>query len=310
MLSFRRRHRTFVRTPRRRWNVPAWATVLLSLTSAIHAQLIVPNNAETLPTFEVATVKPSSRDLGRSFHTHIWRNDNSYRTENTTLRDLIRDAFDAHSTAQLTGGPDTLLDSRWDINARIGDDEYARLGKLARDDRNRAIHLMLQALLADRFALKVEIATRELPVFNLVIEKGGSKLRPAPPETTPPPAADPQPSLPTAPVKPHGHGVSTNISHDQGTMTATDATPADLTAMLGRQPELDSRMVIDKTGLTAHYDWTLQWQPQRLTSAAPDAATGPSLFTALREQLGLKLEPSRGSVQVVVVDAVSDPTPN
>jgi uncharacterized protein (TIGR03435 family) len=310
MLTLHRSLRAFVNTPRHRRSSLACATVLLSLTPAIHAQLIVPHNGETLPTFEVATIKPSSRDLGRSFHTHIWRNDNSYRTENTTLRDLIRDAFDANSPAQLTGGPDSLLDSRWDLNAKIGDEEYAKLEKLSRDDRNRAMHLMVQPLLANRFALKVQVATRELPVFNLVIEKGGSKLQPAAPETTTASAADPQGSPPGAPAKPHGHGVSTNINHDQGTMTATDATPADLTVILGRQPELDGRTVIDKTGLTSRYDWTLQWQPQRLSGApAPDAA-GPSLFTALREQLGLGLEPSRGSVEVVVVDAVSGPTPN
>jgi hypothetical protein len=83
----------------------AVASAAVLLTTALHAQLIVPNQGETLPTFEVETVKPSSSDLGPSFHTHIWRNDNSYRTENTTLRDLIRDAFDAHSAAQLTGAP-------------------------------------------------------------------------------------------------------------------------------------------------------------------------------------------------------------
>jgi uncharacterized protein (TIGR03435 family) len=285
----------------------AGAAVLLPF--ALHAQLIAPNKGETLPAIEVATIKPSSRDLGRSFHTHIWRNDNSYRTENTTLRDLIRDAFDAHSTAQLTGGPDNLLDSRWDINARIGDDEYAQLKKLSQDDRNRAMHLMMQALLADRFALKVEIATRELPVFNLVLEKGGSRLQLAAPQTPTPPAPDPQGTPATASTQPNS-GVSTNTSRNRGTMTSTDAPLSTLAATLGRQPELDGRMVIDKTGLAGKYDWTLQWQPQHLDTAPDPDATGPSLFTALSEQLGLKLEPSRGSVEVVVIDAVSDPTPN
>jgi uncharacterized protein (TIGR03435 family) len=99
------------------------------------------------------------------------------------------------------------------------------------------------------------------------------------------------------------------VGHDHGKMTATDASLADLTTMLGRRPELDGRTVIDKTGLTGKYDWILEWRPLSLNSTDSDE-TGPSLFTALKEQLGLKLEPARGPVQIVVVDAVSAPSPN
>jgi uncharacterized protein (TIGR03435 family) len=282
----------------------AAAGMLLVLASVLRAQIVVPQQGETLPTFEVETVKPSSRDLGRSFHTHIWWNDNNYRTENTSLRDLIRDAFNARSASQLAGGPDALLDSRWDINAKIGDDAFAQLKKLPRQDRDRAIHLMIQALLRDRFGLKAQVAIRELPVFNLVIEKGGSKLQPAARQPAPG-AADPG-----APAQSGGPHISTNIRHDHGTMTVTDASLAELTAMLGHQSELDGRMVIDKTGLTGPFNWTLEWQPQRLDATADVDPTGPPLLTALKEQLGLRLEPAKGPVQVVVVDAVSSPTPN
>lgn len=277
---------------------------------SLHAQIVLPGKGGKIPTFEVATVKPSSRDLGRSFHTHIWWDDNTYRTENTTLRDLIRTAFNATSSAQLTGGPDALLDARWDISAKIGDDDYARLQKLSSDDRNRVVHLMLQALLADRFGLKVHTETRELPVFNLVLDKGGSKLQPVSDPAPAPSSATSSLSTSLAPPAPRpSANVTTRVTGSQGSMTATDTTLEALITMLSRQSELDGRVVIDKTDLTGKYSFALHWSPQRLTPTA-DADDEPSLFTALKEQLGLKLDASKGPVEIVIVDAASAPTPN
>jgi uncharacterized protein (TIGR03435 family) len=285
--------------------------VVLAVTPALRAQIILPAKGETPPTFEVDTVKPSSKDLGSSFHVHIWWDDNAYRTENTTLRDLIRTAFNANSGAQLIGGPDALLDARFDLSAKIGDDDYARMKKLSDDDHDRAEHLMLQALLADRFGLKVHTETRELAVFDLVLDKGAAKLEPvADPAPAPDGGASGASSAGAAPPAKPSRNVSTRVTRNHGSMTAPDATLDALATMLGRQPELGGRMVIDKTGLAGRYNFALQWSPQHL-NATPDPDTdGPSLFTALREQLGLTLEPSKGPVQVVVIDAVSAPTPN
>jgi uncharacterized protein (TIGR03435 family) len=87
-----------------------------------------------------------------------------------------------------------------------------------------------------------------------------------------------------------------------------------LVGTLSRQPEMDGRIVVDKTGLTGRYDYSLHWAPQRLTAsngtAAADVPDGPSLFTALREQLGLKLESQKADVEIVVVDHVEAPSPN
>lgn len=285
--------------------------LLLNFAAPIPPQLTIPHKGETLPTFEVATVKPSSNDLGRSFHVSIWANDNMYRTQNTTLRDLIRTAFDAHGAAQITGGSDTMLTARWDINAKIGDDDYAHLKTLPPEERARAVNLMLQGLLTDRFGLKVHIETRELAVFNLVLDKGGSKLQTSVPQTSASSTEVPDSNglRASAPAKARKRNVSTHVSNDEGKMTATDATVADLATMLGRQPELDGRTVIDDTGLTRKYDWTLEWHPLSMNPADTDA-TAPSLFSALKEQLGLTLKPSTGPVQIVVIDAVSTPAPN
>ncbi len=290
------------------------AVLFLALAAAtLHAQLVLPNKGETLPTFEVATIKPSRSDLGRSFHISIWWNDNSYRTENLTLREFIRNAYNATSNAQLTGGPDTLLDSRFDISAKIGDEDFAALNKLPREQRERTVHLMMQALLADRFGLKVHVETRELPVFDLVVDKTGSKLQPWVAASHTRSAGSEPADSPSEPSQ----GTTVSIGPELASIIATGEDLSSLVDTLSRQPELDNRLVVDKTGLTGKYDFALRWQPQRLLADAPGAkpvsspdATSASLFAALKEQLGLKLESAKGPVQTVVIDAASPPTPN
>lgn len=287
------------------------------LTPAIRAQLVLPHQGEMLPSFEVSTVKPSGKDLGRSFHVHIWRNDNTYRTENTTLRDLIRSAFNLGSNSQLIGGPDALLDSRWNINAKMSDEDYARLEKLPRDDSFRMFPLMLQALLADRFGLKVHVETRELPIFDLILDKSGSRLQPASDQAPAPASAGSTSKLPTltaassaTPAARPVASATTRIGRNQASMTVTDGTVAALVSTLNRQAELNGRIVVDKTGLTGTYQYSLHWSPQRLNAPTDPDVDGPSLFTALREQLGLKLESTKAPVQILVIDALSSPTPN
>lgn len=290
----------------------AFAFVLvLAAGIPLRAQLILPDKGESLPTFEVATIKPSRSDLGRSFHTHIWWNDNSYSTENLTLRDFVRTAFNAGSSAQLIGGPDSLLDSRFDVSAKIGDEDFAALRKLPRAQRERQTHLMMQALLAERFGLKYHIETRTLPVFELAIDKGGAKLQPwAQPSPSPARAADPPAVHAASKPSQLSQGSRVSIGRDEGSITSTGEPVEGLIMTLTRQPEVDGRLVIDKTGLTGLYSFTLNWSPQRLNAAASPDPTGPSLFTALREQLGLRLEPAKAPVAIVVIDAVSPPSPN
>jgi uncharacterized protein (TIGR03435 family) len=283
---------------------------VLAVAPALRAQIVLPGQGETLPSFEVDTVKPSTKELGRSFHVSIWWDDNTYRTENTTLRTLIRTAFNVGSDAQLSGGPDALLDERFDLSAKIGDEDFARQKKLPDDERDREMHLMVQALLADRFGLKVHAETRELPVFDLVVDKGGAKLQLVADPAPAPASATPDPSTEAVPAAKPSRNVSTHISHNQATMTASDADVESLVSILNRQAELGGRIVVDKTGLAGKYNYTLQWSVQHPNATADPDADGPPLLTALKEQLGLKLEPSKGSVKVVIVDAVSAPTPN
>jgi uncharacterized protein (TIGR03435 family) len=135
------------------------------------------------------------------------------------------------------------------------------------------LKLMLQSLLAERFRLQLHTETRQLATYSLVVAKSGSKLQPAD-----------EPG-----------GTSSGPTLLRGTMD-TSAIARSLTSMLGRT-------VIDNTGLKGNWKISLTW-------ARDDQADGPSIFTAIQEQLGLKLESAKGSVEVFVIDRATLPTPN
>jgi uncharacterized protein (TIGR03435 family) len=285
-------------------------TLLTGIAGATQAsaQVVHPKDGEAPFSFEVATVKPNASGGHRE---HVWINDNSYRIENLTLRQIIRNAYGVQSDAQLMTGSDPVLDSRFDLNAKVDDNDFAQMKSLPREDRVRAIDLMLQSLLTERFHLKVHFETKELPVFALVVDKGGPKFEVAA-------ATDGAQAAATAamPAKPaHNGSMTVNSNSVKADLTAYDREMYWLVGTLSRQPEMDGRIVVDKTGLTGRYDYSLHWAPQRLTAssngAAPtDVPDGPSLFTALREQLGLKLESQKADVEILVVDHVEAPSPN
>ena len=141
------------------------------------------------------------------------------------------------------------------------------------------VEAMAQALLADRFGLKVHRDTRDLPVYLLVPAKGGLKLKP--------------------PSEKRGGIEYVSPGFNRGRRTTIE----NLVRAISR--ELD-RPVLDATGFTDPFDFDLHWAPER---GAPDDSL-PSLFTALQEQLGLKLEPQKAPVPVLVIDHVEKPTAN
>src|ERR1700722_11669240 len=148
-------------------------------------QLTLPENGETLPTFDVATVKPAAADA-RGMRIQ-WTPD-GFRMENVDLGLLIRNAYGARSDAQVIGGPEALLNKNFDALAKMDANDAAQLKALPREDAQRRRALMMQALLRDRFQLKMHVESRELPVYALVVAKGGPKLQLAAPP--PPPSTD------------------------------------------------------------------------------------------------------------------------
>jgi uncharacterized protein (TIGR03435 family) len=236
---------------------------------ALMATALFGQAPSAIPAFDVASVKPNPTGTGNS---GVNTGHGRLAATNVTLRRLIQSAFDVNDF-QIVGGPDWIGAEKYDIEAKA--DISAQTGHFDYGP-------MLQALLADRFRLKVHRETRQLPVYSLVIARNGPKLT--------------------------GHtgtgGAATNTSHASGkaTLTATMASMAGLAYRLGR--DLD-RKVIDNTGLKGEYDLTLEWAPD----PRPDS-TAPSIFTALPEQLGLKLESTRGPVEVVVIDSVEKASEN
>jgi uncharacterized protein (TIGR03435 family) len=164
---------------------------------------------------------------------------------------------------------------------------------------------MLQALLADRFKLAVHYETKDVAVYTLTVSKDGPKFH----ETTPD-------ELP----KDFGEGMARVTRSRPGQFTAQSFTMARLAQILSFATR---RIVQDQTGLKGRYDIKLDWAPDdmnpspgnadrhgALPSVVPAASSGPSIFTAVQEQLGLKLESRKGSMQILVIDHVEEPAPN
>lgn len=283
--------------------------------AALHAQLVLAKPGETPSTFEVATIKPNKAGPGRA---SFMISAGMLTIENVPLRRIIMNAWGAKSNAQLTGGPDGILDQPWDIDAKIDPADVARMKNLPREETDRTIDLMLQSLLAERFHLKVHIDTQQLPVYELVVAKGGPKLTASAPR--PPPPADgqaaPIPATGDKKPDPGFRGMRMTANGSVLEMTARNAPVEMLASVLARRPEMGSRLVLDKTGLAGEYDFTLHFAAEDPSESghggepADTAADSPGLFTALEEQLGLKLEAGKAPVQIVVIDDVEPPTPN
>ena len=223
----------------------------------------------------------------------------------TTLRAVIEFAYDLKSSDQLVGATGWMTTDKFDIKDKTDEAQAAALNKLPRDQQTKEVRLMLQALLVERCKLKVHFETKEMPIYELVVAKGGPKLTatvmaPADAENSAPhPVKGPMIQM-MGPGKLKAIGVSTAMTAD----------------VLSRQPELGSRgsfssgrMVVDKTGLAGSYDWSLDWTPDNIDSASADA-NKPGLFTALQEQLGLKLQPAKDPVEVIVIDHIELPSEN
>lgn len=270
--------------------------------------------AVTKPVFEVATIKPA-KDMP-------WVGESSAADEfhlpGTSIRRLIESSYNLPpgSDARILGGPGWIDSDQYAIDAKIGDSLAAAMQKMSPEKRLAEIHLMEQSLLADRLKLKVHFETREMPVYMLVVAKGGLKLTPAkdPSPTDPLPVArlfhpeDMQRVQKGLLIIPQGG--------EKRHMIVKGYTLDEFANMLTPHPEVGGRAVINRTGLSARYDFTLDWaQAEPPTAGAPGAAQstdpdGPGLFTALQEQLGLKLAPGKGPVEFMVIDHIERPSAN
>jgi uncharacterized protein (TIGR03435 family) len=270
------------------WRIrPLRAVVFASclVSSCAFAQ----QGAAKLPSFEVSTVKPAKPDSnGQSWHTK----NNMMTIENLMLVQLIKSAYGLKSDSQVLQAPEWVSKEHFDVTAKTGDEEYQHLGKLKGDEGDKEYRALLQSLLAERFGLVVSEEKRTMPVYALLVDAGGSKLTPF----VLPPVKDgePEPDVP--------HSMSTHNGHMDAGAIGMDS----LASSLSDKYEVGHRVVIDRTGLTGDFNFKLDWAPDRGMGISADA-TEPGLMTALREQLGLRLEKQDGEVPVVVVKSVVRP---
>ena len=312
------------------------------LCSLAHAQSAADAKSEKKLEFEVASIKPSvmpggrgmirmgpqggpgSGDPGRVSYTL------------STIRDLMVIAYGVHRY-QITGGPNWLDSERFDIMAKVPEDAT-----------KEQVKVMLQNLLAERFKLNLHRETKELPMYALMVAGKGSRLKASTATDTPPREAPPPPpapgknglkmgadGCPETPPMPAGRAGNFMIITPNGAcMIATGQTIEALANQLSNQFD---RRVIDQTGLKGKYDVKLRYDPSSMPGGrggpmpgammkgpgpgptggdpsdriAPDADQPPSIFNALEEQLGLKLEAKRGPVVLLVIDHVEKtPTEN
>jgi uncharacterized protein (TIGR03435 family) len=250
--------------------------------------------------FEVASVKPNkSADPGGSFG---GRPGGQLIVRNYTLRDIIRNTYGLQSF-QIVGGPDWIDSDRFDIVAKAADDApQARM------------MLMVQTLLADRFKLAVHTETRDIPIYGLVMARNdgrpGPQLRPAAVDCAALMAAARGGGAPIPRGAP-GERPICGMQTAPGRMRAGGYALPDVARNLSN---FTGRMVVDKTGLDGAFDLDLTWTPDQIPQGPlPPGApaidpNGPSIFTAVQEQLGLKLEAQKGPVELLVIDRAEQPT--
>jgi uncharacterized protein (TIGR03435 family) len=222
------------------------------------------------PAFEIASVKPSGPDDRLMYRLQPG---GRYLATGLTLKMLIANAYSVPEFV-ISGGPGWRDSDKYNIEAKVGSPLPPW------PDSNKELALMLQSLLEDRFKLAAHRETREETVYELDVARGGVKLK-------------------VANADEHS-GFEMERGRIHSMAVPLEYLAGNLASVLGRP-------VIDKTGLGGKYTYTLTYTPD---DASPADITGPSLFRALQEQLGLKLESAKGRVEVLVIDHVEKPSAN
>ncbi|HKN21259.1 MAG TPA: TIGR03435 family protein [Terracidiphilus sp.] len=263
-----------------------------------------------LPAWDVSTIKPSSPDARASM---FMITPDGIKFTNVPLWSIVREAFGL-TNERLFGGPSWAKTTPFDIEAKVAPEDAPRLKTLTPEQRRQ----MIVALLEERFGLKFHHESRNLPMYELVVAKGGVKMQASKldepegqgPDSVPGNGPRPDPAPARHMLMMHGRG------HIESTGSAIALLASLLSGQLGRT-------VVDKTELRGNYDYKLDWTPDdaapvMLKSSNPTPGDnslsqdtgGPSLFTALEEQLGLKLESTKGPVDVIVIDHMEQATAN
>jgi len=236
--------------------------------------------------FDVVSIKPHPRGPGLSYGFGWKTAPEGFSATGINTAMLIVLAYGLHSPDEIVDLPAWATTDGQDIKAKTDEETAAALRKLPDPEVDRILQPMLQSMLADRFQFKIHRETRPLPVYDLVVAKGGPKLK-----------------LSSSNDR---SGAAMSNGYISGNGVPISSLAFDLSNEIGRQ-------VIDKTGLTGVYNYELKWTADEMRAAQDSSDSqdsGASVFAAIQEQLGLRLESAKGPVDVIVVDHVERPSEN
>jgi uncharacterized protein (TIGR03435 family) len=295
------------------------ALVVAAVAGALGVNLIAqtPATAEANPTFEVASVRPNTSGDSRMSSKTL--PGGRFEAINIPPRLLLMNSY-LLQPQQLIGAPDWISSERFDIVAKAD----GELGPPVSRDGPSQLQLMIRALLEERFKLKVHREPKEVPIYTLVLARAdgklGAGLKASTVDCEALRAAERKGGPPPEPPKP-GERPQCGARVGFGELLAGGQPLLELISLLSGTV---GRSVVDRTGLTGTYDIHLKWTPDRILQRAAGTApsepirvngvdidpNGPSIFTALQEQLGLKLESERGTIDALVIDHIERPTPD
>jgi uncharacterized protein (TIGR03435 family) len=282
----------------------------LVLLAAITAMPAAPQTPAQKPAFEVASIKPSDPDQHSG--SIMIQPGGRLAITGIPLRELVKFAYGLQDF-QLEGGPAWARTDFWNIEARA---EEPPPTIPPNPNQPNMPALRLRSLLEDRFQLRAHRESRDVPVYELTISRRGSKMKLSADQT---PARPPEPGEPQPlPVKPSGPMDRFSLRVGRGSL---EAVAMDISRIVQALSSILGRTVVDKTGLRGLYDVKLQWTPEGgavpapgpVGPVAPDVPVdreGPTIFTAIQEQLGLNLESAKAPVEVLVIDSVQRPSEN
>jgi uncharacterized protein (TIGR03435 family) len=292
--------------------------ILLLILSGIEA--ISGQTRQSKPAFEVTSVKPYSEGNDRAdFSGFLSHPGGHFHVAGVDLKMLITYAYRLRDE-QIVGGPAWVSSALWEVSAKAEDSSVPATPTTFDPAVPDAMALMVQSLIEDRFHLISHREVKELSTYDLIISKGGPKIQKAKDQA---PSIPGQPTKEPSPTRKSGNsppspprGALNMFNSPSGSTLQGAAIPLSYLAN-GLAISL-RRAVVDRTNLTGLYDFKLQWaqDPMMLGITASGGAnrssapSGPSIFTAVQEQLGLKLESSKGPVEVLVIDSLSKPTEN
>jgi len=279
-------------------SVPTLA-VLFFVSSFAHGQSQPsgPSAQVAAPTFDVISVKPDKSGSGGMSMTGV---NDTYKGTNITVEDLVFNSYNLTSEDLISGLPGWARTAHFDVDAKVSNPDKKEMDSLTPEQRKS----MLLVILKDRFNFQAHLETKTLPVYDLILAKGGPKFTGG---------KGPNADTVAAMAKRGLTGTKGGMIVYDGEITGGNIPVSSLVFSLTGAV---GRTVIDKTGLTGTYDFELKWTPEHGGPANADYGqanaqdSGPSIFTALEEQLGLRLQPSKGPVQTLVVDHVEMPSEN